>query len=218
MVELKSKDNIKFYNKQWFMWLTCFFLAPIGLFFMWKNKRLNIVVRTILTVFFMCVFITEIGAMNSTPATSANTAPVQTAEQKAAAKKIDDLVKANDAAFKKSQAVATAEEKVNSDKKAKEDAKLKAKTDKQKAYKDWIDAQFSPWDGSNTYLVDLVKENMNDPHSFEHVKTEYWDMKTYLIVKMTYRGKNAFGGLILQNVTAKSDYKANTIKITSQND
>lgn len=44
------------------------------------------------------------------------------------------------------------------------------------------------------------------------------DKGNYLIVKMTYRAKNAFGALILQNVTAKSDYKTDTITIISQND
>lgn len=87
-----------------------------------------------------------------------------------------------------------------------------------KAYKAWVDAQFSPWDGSHTYLVDLVKENLNDNKSFKHVKTTYSDKGTYLIVKMTYRASNAFGGIILQNVTAKADYTTNQITIISQND
>ena len=87
-----------------------------------------------------------------------------------------------------------------------------------KAYKAWVDAQFSAWDGSHTGLVDLIKKNLNDKKSFEHEETTYKDMGTYLIVKMTYRAKNGFGGVILQNVTAKSDYKTNTITVTSQND
>lgn len=94
------------------------------------------------------------------------------------------------------------------------DAQIAKKT----AYKAWVDAQFSSWDGSHTYLVDLVKENLNDNKSFKHVKTTYSDKGTYLIVKMTYRASNAFGGIILQNVTAKADYKTNIITIISQND
>ena len=35
---------------------------------------------------------------------------------------------------------------------------------------------------------------------------------------MTYRAENAFGGLILQNVTAKADRATDYIKVTSQND
>ena len=87
----------------------------------------------------------------------------------------------------------------------------------QKQYQAWIKSQFSVWDGANTYLVDLVKKNLNDPKSFDHEETTYKDMGDHLVVKMTYRAKNAFGALILQNVTAKTDYKTNEIIITSQN-
>lgn len=85
-------------------------------------------------------------------------------------------------------------------------------------FKKWIDGQFSIWDGSHNALVVLVKKNLNDPGSFKHDKTVYFEHKNYITIVMTYRAKNAFGGLILQNVTAKSDYKTNTIKIISQND
>ena len=115
--------------------------------------------------------------------------------------------------------------KIIADKKAIEDKKIaaaKAIVDaqiaKKAAYQAWIDAQFSPWDGKHTYLVDLVKENLNDDKSFKHVETTYADKGTYLIIKMKYRAANAFGGIILQNVTAKADYKTNQITITSQND
>ena len=116
-------------------------------------------------------------------------------------------------------------DKVTADAKAVEDKKAadaKAVEDKKvadaAAYQTWVKGQFSVWDGSNTYLVDLVKENLNDAKSFEHVETKYADKGSFLTVKMTYRAKNAFGGVILQNVTANSDYKTDTIRITSQND
>jgi len=107
-----------------------------------------------------------------------------------------------------------AQAKTVADAKAVEDKKVADAA----AYQTWIKGQFSVWDGSNTYLVDLVKNNLNDAKSFEHVETKYVDKGSFLIVKMTYRAKNAFGGVILQNVTANSDYKTDTIKITSQND
>jgi len=40
-------------------------------------------------------------------------------------------------------------------------------------YQEWVERQFNAWDGSNIYLVKLVKENMNDPKSFEHIETRY---------------------------------------------
>jgi len=99
----------------------------------------------------------------------------------------------------------------------KKQAEAKAIADKKAVYQKWVEDQFSVWDGSNRYLVDLLKENLNDPKSFDHEETTYKDMGDYLIIKMTYRAKNGFGGLILQNVTAKSDYKTNVISIISQN-
>jgi len=59
------------------------------------------------------------------------------------------------------------------------------------------------WDGSNRQLVKIVKENMNDPKSFEHVETLYKLYKDYAIVVMKFRGKNAFNGTVLNSITAK---------------
>lgn len=85
-------------------------------------------------------------------------------------------------------------------------------------YQQWIEEQFSLWDGSHVALVDLVKENMNDPKSFEHVETRYDDNGDGITVYMKFRGKNAFGGLVLNEVSAKADYKTNTITITANNE
>lgn len=99
----------------------------------------------------------------------------------------------------------------------KKQAEAKAIADAKEAYKKWVKDQFSAWDGSNRYLVDLVKEHLNDPKSFQHVETSYADKGDHLLIKMIYRAKNGFGGLVLQNVTGKSDYKTQTISIISQN-
>ncbi|HYF84577.1 MAG TPA: hypothetical protein VEB00_16365 [Clostridia bacterium] len=80
-------------------------------------------------------------------------------------------------------------------------------------YQAWIEGQFSAWDGSHKDLVKLIKDNMNDPKSFEHVETRYKDDGDGITVYMKFRGKNAFGGLVLNEVLAKADYKTNTIKI-----
>ena len=115
-----------------------------------------------------------------------------------------------------------AEEKAEADQKAAEEKaeadQIVAEAKKAEDYQNWINSQFSAWDGSNTYLVKLIKENLNDPKSFEHVETVYSDEGTYILVKMTYRANNAFGGLVLQNVTAKVDYETQYISVVSQND
>ena len=66
-----------------------------------------------------------------------------------------------------------------------------------------IKAQFSVWDGSHRNLEQLIKKLMNDPDSYEHIETRYADNGDYLVVKTTYRGKNAFGGKVVNWVKAK---------------
>ena len=58
----------------------------------------------------------------------------------------------------------------------------------------------SAWDGSIYIVESAIKENMNDPESYEHVRTtmpiaegEYWTCVT------TFRGKNAFGGKVVNS-------------------
>lgn len=40
-------------------------------------------------------------------------------------------------------------------------------------YTNWVDSQFSWWDGKNDAFVDLVKSNLNDERSFDHIETRY---------------------------------------------
>ncbi len=44
---------------------------------------------------------------------------------------------------------------------------------------------------------------MNDPDSYEHDETVYWYRGDHLVVKTTFRGKNAFGGVVRNDVKAK---------------
>lgn len=77
--------------------------------------------------------------------------------------------------------------------------------------KEKIESQFSSWDGSHRKLEALIKESMNDPKSYEHVETKYWDMTDHLVVLTTFRGKNAFGGTVTNWVKAKVDLSDGTI-------
>lgn len=57
----------------------------------------------------------------------------------------------------------------------------------------------SAWDGSLPAFVEVIKENMNDPDSFEHIKTECRKTKENspeFVITTFYRGKNAFGAKI----------------------
>lgn len=79
-----------------------------------------------------------------------------------------------------------------------------------------IESQFSGWSGSHTVLEKTIISTMNDPDSYEHVETRYGDKGDYLIISTKFRGKNKFGGVITQVVTAKVDLNGNIIEIVSQ--
>lgn len=150
------------------------------------------------------------------------TAEEKAARDKADAEKAAAVAKAAEekAAADKVIADKAAAEKALYEKKAADDAAIvKAAADKGLKYKAWIDAQFSQWDGSNYDLVKLVKANLNDPKSFEHVQTTWknYGVGTYIEIQMTYRAKNAFGALVLGSVVAKSDYNTDTMTIISSN-
>jgi hypothetical protein len=82
--------------------------------------------------------------------------------------------------------------------------------------KEEIEKQFSPWSGAHLKLERYIKHNlMNDPDSYEHVVTQYWDRGDFLMVSTKFRGKNAFGGLVISHVSAKVDLDGNVIKIIS---
>ena len=79
-----------------------------------------------------------------------------------------------------------------------------------------IESCFSAWDGSHTNLTRIIKKSMNDPKSYNHDKTVYWDKGDHLIVKTTFRGKNAFGGVVVNWISAKSDLDGNITEIIAQ--
>ncbi len=94
--------------------------------------------------------------------------------------------------------------------KAEQDARLAAGRQKR------IESGFSAWNGSHIELTRLIKKTMNDPKSFDHVETTYGDMGEYLLVKTTFRGKNAFGGLVVNWISAKCDLDGHVLEVTGQ--
>ena len=79
-----------------------------------------------------------------------------------------------------------------------------------------LEKQFSAWDGSHNTLTQLIKKSMNDPDSYEHVETNYWDMKDNIVVRTVYSGKNAFGGRVKNFVKAKFDNDGNLLEIIEE--
>ncbi|GLB52773.1 hypothetical protein NBRC110019_18130 [Neptunitalea chrysea] len=76
-----------------------------------------------------------------------------------------------------------------------------------------IQKQFSVWDGSHIKLKRYIKNNMNDPSSFDHVESTYTDKGSYIYVYMKFREKNAFGAKVLNTVRAKVDLQGNILSI-----
>lgn len=81
------------------------------------------------------------------------------------------------------------------------------------ARKKQIEKQFSQWDGSHRNLERVIKKAMNDPDSYEHGETVYWDRSDHLVVKITYRGRNAFGGVVRNFVKAKVSLNGQILQI-----
>jgi hypothetical protein len=79
-----------------------------------------------------------------------------------------------------------------------------------------LEKQFSAWDGSHVELTKIIKKAMNDPNSYDHVETNYWDMKNHIVVRTTYSGKNAFGGRVKNWVKAKFDDEGKLIEIMEE--
>lgn len=77
--------------------------------------------------------------------------------------------------------------------------------------------QFSPWDGSHPALTKLIKKKMRDPDSYDHIETRFRDDGNSIFVITKFRGANAFGGKVINTVTATVDFEGNVIEIKSWN-
>lgn len=80
-----------------------------------------------------------------------------------------------------------------------------------------VESQFSSWDGSHRGLTDFIKKSMNDPSSYEHIETRFRDDGDNIFVITKFRGANAFGGKVINTVSAKVDFSGNVIEVVSQN-
>jgi hypothetical protein len=77
-----------------------------------------------------------------------------------------------------------------------------------------IEAQFSSWDGSHIAVTRSIKKSMNDPKSYDHVETTYADRGDYIQVRTRFRGKNAFGGVVINTVNAKVSLQGQVLDIS----
>ncbi len=68
---------------------------------------------------------------------------------------------------------------------------------------------FSEYDGRYIPLERKIKENLNDPSSYEHIKTNYTitldDKSPYMTIVTSFRNTNIYGAKIINTVRAKVD-------------
>lgn len=79
-----------------------------------------------------------------------------------------------------------------------------------------IDDQLSDLDGSHYELKQLIKASMDDPRSFDHVKTTYSVVEEGLFIRTQFRGNNAFGAKVLDSVGAIYDLDGNLVRIVEE--
>lgn len=71
----------------------------------------------------------------------------------------------------------------------------------------------SAWDGSCRELEKIVKRSMHDPDSYEHVSTRYFEKDSAMVLIMSYRGKNLFGGVVQSHISATVTYDCQVISV-----
>ena len=76
-----------------------------------------------------------------------------------------------------------------------------------------IEKHFSPWDGSHREVTASIKKRMNDPSTYKHAETRYIENGDHLMVITSFRGANAFGGVVLNRAIAKVDMDGNVLEL-----
>lgn len=106
-------------------------------------------------------------------------------------------------------------EKIKADSEEKARKKL-AEQKAREARDNEIKSQFSAWDGSHREFERIIKESMNDPDSYDHVETRYIDEGTYIRVFTKFRGKNAFGGVVVDSATADFTLDGTLLRVVEE--
>lgn len=52
-----DKKGNEFYNENWFMWIMLIFVAPVGIFLLWRNKKYENYIKIIVTVIFVSIML-----------------------------------------------------------------------------------------------------------------------------------------------------------------
>lgn len=71
------------------------------------------------------------------------------------------------------------------------------------------------YDGSHIGLTLAIRKTLNDPDSYEHIRTTYVRNKDTLTVTTIFRARNENGGMSTHEIIGIVDLDGNAIRITS---
>ncbi|MBU9853032.1 hypothetical protein [Rahnella aceris] len=80
---------------------------------------------------------------------------------------------------------------------------------------DAFQSNFSGWNGAYRPLEKLIKKSMNDDSSYKHVETNsslILGKDAHAVVKTTFKGTNAYGGVVTQQVAARVNLRTGDIE------
>jgi hypothetical protein len=80
-----------------------------------------------------------------------------------------------------------------------------------------IDQQFSKLDGSHILLTKMIKKDLHDPSSYQHVNTQYTQTGEHITVLTQYHAANAFGALTLSHIKFRFAINGTPIALLEQN-
>ena len=77
-------------------------------------------------------------------------------------------------------------------------------------YDKWVEEQYNE---GTTKLIVMTKNSMDDPSSFKAVNRTKSFIDKDLVITLTFRGKNVFGGVVTNEVKGRVSYKDNGVTI-----
>lgn len=103
----------------------------------------------------------------------------------------------------------TEEELAAAAEKAEREAAAQAANERQKRIRAGFNARGEHWE-----LRELIRHNLHDPKSYEHIETRYVDGGSEVLeVATRYRARNAFGALVVNTTLARVHIDGRVIEI-----
>jgi hypothetical protein len=78
---------------------------------------------------------------------------------------------------------------------------------------DPLASKFS-YNGEHYELAERAKGSMHDPNSYEFVSGEHWTNESGIFAALKYRGTNAYGAVVTEEIIATLDSNGNIVSIS----